>query len=213
MLCCLLNTSYVFMELHQTATTGITLKFSEGTIAINPPKKGRAPTPDVILYTYPVPADGWYEDVTAAEEQTVFTGPGEYEKNKLYIRGIGTKTALQGKELQTTSWFVDADGIRTLVLGDVNDRNETQKAVSELGDIDTLISFFQSGSKEKRLDAIAVTAIGAALQAKRIIPLGDDQAVKKRVAKELGTTEEVAGKYVLKKKDLLENVTKAVLFV
>ena len=48
------------MEIHQTATTGIALKFVEGTVAINPPeKKSKGQSPILLLSTYPVPVGDW----------------------------------------------------------------------------------------------------------------------------------------------------------
>lgn len=202
----------VYMEIYQTAATSIALKFSDNSIAVNPPKKiGKASLSTVILRTYPVSLDGW-ESIEAGEEQQMFYGPGEYEKNKVHIRGVGTETVLWEKKMQTTSWCVDAEGIRVLVMGDVHDQKDILRAISDLGDIDVLIPFCMK-TKDKRLDAVAIAGVAATTQAQRIIPIGDDDTLKNKIGKELGDdTEDSVGKYVLKKKDLLEGRAKVVLF-
>ena len=206
---------FVFMELYQTAITGVTLKFPEGVVAVNlPEKKGNTPIPDVVLCTYPVFVDGWSESAAqSADEQRVFFGPGEYEKSGLHLYGVGTETAVGGRTVQTTSWLVDDGNMRCLILGDVADRGGVQNAISFFGDVDVLVCFCLSGSEEKRLDAAGVAALGVALQVRRVVLVGDNEAMKKRVVKEFGDSEESVGKYVLKKKDLQEDVAKTVLFV
>ena len=200
------------MEIHQTAAAGTVLKFSDAVIAINASAKKKAISAfAVLLCTYPIPVPGWLDSIEAGEGQQVFCGPGEYEKDGLYIRGIGTETLLQGKEMQTTSWYVDADGVRILILGDVDNQKVLLQAITDLGAIDVLLSFCVKG-KDTRLNAVAIAAIGAATEAQRILLVGDDAALKGRVVKELGDVEEVVGKYALKKKDLLDGKSKVVLF-
>lgn len=203
------------MEIHQTAIAGVALKFSENVIVVNSSgKNGRVLRSTTVLCTYPAPVKGWLKDrdTEADAEQLICCGPGEYERNGLYIRGVGTETILQKKKIQTTTWCVDAEGVRVLVMGDVDDQKVLLQAVSDFGDVDVLISFCVK-TGDARLDAVAVASIGAATQAQRIVPVGDDEALKSKIAKELGDTEESVGKYVLKKKDLLEGNLKVILFV
>lgn len=200
------------MEIHQTATTGVALKFSEGVVAVNPPEKSRGPTPNVILSTYPVPVGDWTHAVqTDNEEQCLFQNAGEYEKENIYIRGFGTETVVQDMPVQTTTWCIDAEGIRVLVLGDVVGQKEATQAMSDVGDIDVLVAFSLT-TKDKRIDAVGIAGIAAATQAQRIVPVGNNETLKKRLAKEMGDSEEVSGKYTLKKKELLEGKAKVILF-
>ena len=206
------------MELYQTAITGgVGLKFSEDSVvAINAPfdRKGGMLSPGVMLCTYPVVVDGWCEFDKVAGETVVLTGPGEYEKSGMYIQGVGSAVVLQGKEMQTTSWFVDADGVRVLVLGDVHDKSIVQKSISEFGNVDVLIPFCRANSDGGQLNAVEIVAVAAELQVQRIVPIGDAMVLKKKIAKELGDSEElIGGKYVLKKRELLEGTAKVVLFV
>ena len=76
----------------------------------------------------------------------------------------------------------------------------------------SFVCFCLSG-ESKRPDAAAIASIGAALQARRIVLLGDDKKKKEKIVKEFGDSEQVSGRYVLKEKDLQESVTKVVLFV
>ena len=203
---------YLSMEIHQTATTGVALKFSEGVVAINPPEKSRGQPPTTILSTYPVPVGDWTHVLQAdSREQCLFQNAGEYEKENIYIKGFGTETTVQGMRVQTTTWCIDAEGIRVLVLGDVAGQKEVTQAVSEVGDIDMLVAFSPT-TKEKRIDAVGIAGIAVSTQAQRIVPIGNDDALKKKLAKEMGNSEEATGKYTLKKKDLLEGNAKVILF-
>ena len=201
------------MEIHQTSATGVALKFSEAVITVNSSGKGRGTLRSTaVLCTYPVPVEGWLKDTDLNGDQHVFYGSGEYEKDSLYIRSVDTETVLRKKKRRTTTWCVDAEGIRILVLGDVNDQKDLLRAIADFGDVDVLISFCLK-TEDARLNAAAVAGISASIQAQRIVPIGDDEVFKGRVAKELGNTEEVTGKYVLRKKDLLEGALKVILFV
>lgn len=201
------------MEIHQTAPTGVALKFSEGIVAVNPPDNKKGPMPAIILSTYPVPVGGWMSAfATEGEEQVHFHTAGEYEKNNIYIRGFGTETTVQGMRVQTTSWCIDAEGMRIVILGDIAERKEAMQVVSEVNDIDVLIAFCGT-TKDKRLDATGIAGIAAEAQAQRIVPIGDNDTLKKKLAKEFGATEEITGKYVLKKKTLLEGKASVILFI
>lgn len=203
---------YLSMEIHQTATTSVALKFSEGVVAINPPEKSRGTPPDIMLSTYPVPVGDWAHGVkTDIGEQCLFQNAGEYEKENIYIRGFGCETVVQGMCVQTTTWCIDAEGIRVLVLGDVAGQKEITQTISDVGDIDVLIAFAPA-TKDKRIDAVGIAGIAATTQAQRIVPIGNNTALKKRLAKEMGDSDEMSGKYTLKKKELLEGKAKVILF-
>ena len=202
----------ISMEIYQTADTGIALKFSEGVVAVNPPEKSKGPTPSIVLSTYPVPVGGWMNTFETNDEQHLFQSAGEYEKENIYIRGLNAETVLQGIPVQTTTWCVEAEGIRVVVLGDIADQKDATHIASEVGDIDVLIAFCVT-TKDKRIDAAGITGVAATTQAQRIVPIGDNETLKKKIGKEMGDTDETSGKYVLKKKELLEGKTKVVLFV
>ena len=203
---------YLSMEIHQTATTGVALKFSEGVVAINPPEKSKGMLPNVVLSTHPVPVGDWTHQTEADNrEQCLFQNAGEYEKENIYIKGFGTETTVQSVSVQTTTWCIDAEGIRVLVLGDVVGQKEAVHAVSDVSDIDVLITF-SLVTKDKRIDAVGIMGLAATLQAQRIIPIGNNETLKKKLAKEMGDSENITGKYTLKKKELLEGKTKIILF-
>ena len=143
MLCCPTYRCFVSMELYQTAITGIILKFSEGSVALNSTQKsGSAVSPEVVLRTYPGDVDGWFEEGAGVKnDQRVFSGPGEYERSGLCVRGVGTETVFGSRSLQTTSWFIDSEGVRCFVLGDVSDKSSAQKVISDEGDVDVFCLF------------------------------------------------------------------------
>ena len=102
------------------------------------------------------------------------------------------------------------DGVRALVLGDIEKRDDAIKTLAEVESVDVLIPFCTE-TKEKRMSATDVVGIAATLEAKRIVPIGDNETMKKTLAKEAGDAEEVSGKYAIKKKDLAEDRVKVVL--
>ena len=199
------------MEIHQTAATSVALKFTEGVVAVNPTQKNKGPVPTILLATYPVPVGGWMDVYETSEEQCLFQNAGEYEKENIYIQGFGVETTLQEMRVQTTTWCIDAEGIRVLVLGDVAGQKDITQAITNIADIDVLIPFCVT-TKDKRLDATSIAAIAATTQAQRIVPIGDNEPLKKKIAKEMGDSENTDGKCVLKKKELLEGKAKVILY-
>lgn len=199
------------MEIHAIAENGIALKFTRGIVAINPPEKGgKTLTPAVILNTYAVPVPGWSVLFKEKEGQKVFLGGGEYEKDGIYIHGFSSETTSGKKTLQTTTWHVQNDDIRILILGDIAEKKDLQQVLTEVSDIDILVIFCPE-TKEKRLSPDAVVSMTASLQTRRMILIGANKDLKKKIRKEVGNSEEATGKYTIKKKDLLETTTKVIL--
>ena len=200
------------MEIHKTADTGVTLKFSGGTVAVNPPEKGKKSLhANVILTTYPVPIPGWSAAYDADEGQKLFTAAGEYEKDGLLIQGYGTETEIQGKPIQTTTWRVSGEGITVLIPGAFGDKKDAQHIITDNTDTDVIIMLCPD-TEEKRPSAAEMAGIAASLQAGRVVLIGADTARKKEIAKNIGTTEEVTDRCVLKRKDVADPPRRAILF-
>ena len=199
------------MEIHQTGATGVTVRCAEGVVGINPIEKiKKALVPNVILHTYAVPVAGWSETFEAEEGQKVFLGAGEYEKNTLHIQGFSAETETLGQTVQTTTWYLEGDGVKVLVLGDNKNKEDLKNTVADVGVADILVPLCPE-TKEKRISAADIVSIAAALEAKRIIPIGDNESMKKKIAKEAGDMEEVTGKYTIKKRDLGEDRVKVII--
>ena len=193
----------------QVAAHGVVLKFSGAVVAVNPPVgMKKALTPSIILNTYPVPVSGRTAVYTAGEGQRVFSGSGEYEKDGVAVRGFCSAAVHGKKELRTTSWYVRGDDLPVLVLGDVSGKKDLQELFSEIPDVAVLVVPCFGGDT---LSAAAVADIAVSLRAKRVVLVGSDDAAKKKIAKEVGSIEEVKGKYVLKKKGLLDAAVRTVL--
>ena len=200
------------MDIHKTAETGVTLKFSSGAVAVNPPVDGKKSSrADVFLTTYPVPIPGWSAAYDEIPERKVFTGAGEYEKNGVLIHGYGTETVMRGKGIRTTSWRVTGDGITVLVLGDISDKKDADHIIAENTDTDVLV-ILCADTEEKRPSAADMAGIAVSLQAGAVVLIGGDAARKKDIAKNIGTTEEVTDRFVLKRKDVSDTNIRAILF-
>ena len=200
------------MDIYHTPPNSLSLKFSEGIVAVNPGDKERKVlTPTVIVHTYPVPVPGWPSIYTPNGEQRVFTGAGEYEKSGLLIQGYSTETKEDGKPIQTTSWCISGENLRVVILGTLAERSDAKHLLASIGYADILIPLCVT-TKEKRLDNEAVAGIAASLHAQRIIPVGNDESLKNGIAKEMGTAEEISEKYSCKKKDFSDLQTKVILF-
>ena len=201
------------MDIQQTADTGVTLKFSAGAVAVNPPETGRrAQSASVILTTYPVPIAGWGGSYTPADGQKIFTSPGEYEKDTLIIQGYGAGTVLHDRPIQTTSWRISGDDITVLVLGDMDEETDARRIITENAGTDVLVILCPE-SGEKRLSAGELAGIAASLQAKRTALIGGDTKLKKEIADNIGASDEVTDRCVLKRKDVTDSLMRAILFV
>lgn len=194
--------------------TSAVLRFSDAVVTVNmPATAGRKKIGDslcVALFTYPSAVDGWSDPFALDTDACVFYGAGEYERGGVCVRGVGMESALQETPMQTTSWLIDADGIRVFVMGDVRGEQSAVQSVSAVGDVDVFVVFCVAGEKG-RLSATLIASAVAAMQAQRVIPLGDDVVLRKKIAKEIGSVEDVVGKHVLKRKNLLDGVPKAIL--
>ncbi len=200
------------MEIHKSGETGITLKFSTGTVAVNPPAKKKLPLSAVILNTYSVPVAGWSGVFTAEDGQKVFTGAGEYEKDALILQGVSSGTVTVDNDLQTTSWLVVGDDIRIAVLGDVDGREDTNQIAAQFIAADVLVCFCNT-TGEKRLAAVDIAGAVSALGVRRIVLIGDNRKLQKDIGGEIGNAEEVVGKCTIKKKDIADETVSVITVV
>jgi len=197
------------MEIHKISENSIGLKFSEGVVVVNPQGKGKKSlNPSVMLTTYSTPIAGCSFETKLEEGQKIFTGAGEYEKDNLIIQGYSFGIEVNGSNVLTNSWNVKGEGINVSILGDVSEKKEIQSFIADTAVSDVLIVFSNEKSK---LDASKLTSIAASLQVRYIVPIGKGGKLIENIAKEVGNSEEVTGKFVFKKKDLQEGKVKAVI--
>lgn len=198
------------MEIQQTAPFGVTIKFPEGSVAVNPPKKGKkTKAPDIALNTWAVPIEGWSEVFEPEEGQKMFLGPGEYEKGGIYAQGFncGAKT---DDGARATAWRVESSDARALVLVDADEKDALLRFIAETGSSEVVIPFCDRAGKN-RMSSADIMSVAATAQARIIMPIGDDEEAKSRVAKEAGDSEEAAGKWIMRKKDIAGEGARVVL--
>ncbi|MDE0243447.1 MAG: hypothetical protein OYG31_01905 [Candidatus Kaiserbacteria bacterium] len=189
------------MDMHVTSPTGLFLRFPEGGVGINPGDDKRADTASLLLNTFPVPVSGWSGVfVSNKEGQQVFSGAGEFECNGLQVHGYGSETTVDSAPVQTTSWLINGDGMRVLVLGAISDGSSAQQALAGVDAVDVLVVFCPASGGH--LKAGDITDLVAAKQAVKVVLTGDDSDLLKNMGKELGDPIHVAGKHSIKKKDI-----------
>lgn len=201
------------MEIYYQSPHSVALKSSALTVAINRPKQAKKTVyPSVILQTFPLfDAPWWGEDEALDEEQTVFTGAGEYEKMGVHIRAISSETVYQGNIAQATSYVVNMDGIACCVLAPLTTSKKVKELVSAVGEAEAVIVFCCE-NKEIKMQATDVGNALASLGARVLVLVGEDEQLKKKIVREVGgESESATNKYTLKKKDLVGGSVKVIL--
>ena len=197
------------MEIHKTTNTGIALKFTKSIVSVNPSQKQKKSlTPTTILNAFSVPIPNWTDVFNGGEEQKIFTGADEYEREGIFIRGFSVDVEIQKQNIYSTLWSVSGDDLKFLILGVIQDKNKIKNALAEIANTDVLIV---PCVKEFTLKPVDIGSIVAQLQVKRVILIGDDDEMKKSIGKEIGKIENFTDKISLKKKDLSEQEIKTII--
>lgn len=123
----------------------------------------------------------------------VASGPGEYEVRDIFIKGFLSKAE---KEKINTIYTAQFDGINLCFLGGLSGELP-EEALESLNDVDIL---FVPVSGE--LPADKAYKIAVSLEPKLIIPLGEDDDVKKFIKEAGSSNPEKLDKLTLKRKDL-----------
>ncbi len=183
------------------------LAFGDTTIAVNPVSKDSKQKAvrfgaDICLISINDPDWNGREQVSFGDKEAfVISGPGEYEKNNIFIKGFPSVSHYGGDRINTIYTFT-FDSLNLCILGATDVAELSAEAKESLEEIDILfVPIGGSGT----LDAHAAYALAVKLEPKIIIPLGYDDARDslKTFLKE-GGSEGIKGvdKLTLKKKDL-----------
>ncbi|HYC34551.1 MAG TPA: MBL fold metallo-hydrolase [Candidatus Paceibacterota bacterium] len=182
----------------------IKLQTGDTTIAVNPVSKDSELEnakfgADVALVSINHPDWSGASDMSFGEKVPfVISGPGEYEVKNTFIKGFLSSSHYDDGEYINTIYSVTMDGIHVCFLGAHGEDKVSDEAVEAMTDIDIL---FVPVSKDT-LSASGAYKIAVNLEAKIIIPLGDEAMIKAFV-KEAGSQKpETVDKLTLKKKDL-----------
>jgi len=206
------------------------IESKEGSILIDPFSKDIGLKPprikdDLVLITH-----NHYDhnNIEGADTQTtmVIDGPGEYEKQGIYVRGIlSYHDKVEGKERGlNTIYIIKAEDMVICHMGDFGQAEFEKNQLDDIGDVDILM--LPVGGKYTVDYKEAVEVVGK-IEPKIVIPMhykikdlkseidGPDKFIK-----ELGLTPEKvdsstslgAGKYKIAKKNLPAEEMKLILF-
>lgn len=134
----------------------------------------------------------------------IIEGPGEYEINSVFVRGI---EAFNKKQETTTIYLIEAEGLVLCHLGGFGQKELTSEQEEKLGEIDVLMVPIGGGDSLSAKEASAVVSL---LEPRVVIPMDYSFAEKqlKTLNEFLTTTgtksEEVREELNLKKSDLNE---------
>jgi len=181
------------------------------TIALNPiSKESKFKLPsfgsDLVLITANHPDFNGADTATRqGKEPFVIKGPGEYEVRGVFVRGFESKTVYGGTEKFNTVYSFELDGIRIGFLGAISDKDLSQKAKEEMGDID--IIFVPIGGDEV-LGGEDSYKIANKREPKIIIPIhfgsvGQKDALDKFLKEADAVGTKPVDKLTIKKKDLI----------
>ena len=185
------------------------VQFGDITLAFNPISKDSSLKPsrfgaDIVLSTtYHVDFNG-IDQVTHGEKKPfVISGPGEYEVNSVFIKGLPSESKYGGKDLINTIYTVSLENMNICFLGAINNSELKTETIEALDEIDIL--FVPIGG-EGVLDPVKAYKLAISLEAKIIIPMhygdiGSKDALK-TFLKEAGENPKAETKLTLKKKDL-----------
>jgi threonine dehydrogenase-like Zn-dependent dehydrogenase len=128
-------------------------------------------------------------------------GPGDYEAQGIFIKGVMTETELDGKKYITTIYSLSIDGISLCFLGPLSN---AMLSAETLGEIDPPDIVFVPIGGSGTIGAADAYKLALSLDAKVIIPMEFDEKLLKAFLKE-GGQETVAPieKLTIKAKELI----------
>lgn len=182
-------------------------------LAINPPAKGsmaKIPRFGAAI----VLVSNHHSDYYSTEQNSygdqvplVIDGPGDYESKEILIKGIPTRTMLEGKEYINTVYSILLEGVTICILGPLG---EMLKA-SDKGQIESPEILFVS-LREGGLTPAELYKLAVSFEANIIIPVDYTQKNLDIFLKEAGNTKpETVDKLTLKKKDIFGKQTEVIL--
>lgn len=184
------------------------MQFGDTTIAVNPVSKESKQYSaarfgaDTCLITTNHPDMNGKEQVSFGERAAfIISGPGEYERGGIFVRGLESKSKYGGQDRVNTIYMLGVDNINLCFLGALGSKDLPSETMEALEEIDIL---FVPVGPEGVLSAKEGYALAVSLEPKIIIPVsfGDEKALA-AFLKEAGKKDAVAvDKLTLKRKDL-----------
>lgn len=133
------------------------------------------------------------------KEAFVVRGPGEYEIQGVFIKGLPSSSEYAGEKKINTIYTVNLEGMNICFLGALGNTNLPKETKEALDDIDIL---FVPISGEGVLNASEAYKFAVSLEPSIIIPMNYNESSLKAFIKESGGGAESTDKLTLKKKDL-----------
>jgi len=160
---------------------------------------------DIALVSMNNPDFNGVDNLTYKDKKPfIVSGPGEYEKNTVFIKGFLTKVIYKEKSYINTIYLVKFDNIKICHLGVLNNINQlTNDIKEEINEIDILFAPIGGGDM---LNQDEMNRISVSLGARVIIPIYYNTSSKKDIdtlIKEIGNGVSVVEKLTIKKSDFL----------
>ena len=159
----------------------------------------------IALVTMNDPDFNGVENLTYADKEPfVISGPGEYEKLGIFVKGFETTLEYNKTRRVNTIFTLEFDGINICFLGALGSASAiTNEIKAEIGDIDVLFVPIGGGDV---LEPAEAHRVALSLEAKVIIPMHyDNSPIKDALSvflKEGGNNVKPVDKLTLKKKDM-----------
>lgn len=199
----------------------IRIEAKEGSVLVDPfdPKeiglRGPAIKDDLVLVSAFAPGKAVLERIN--DEAFVVSGPGEYERKGIAVRGIQSwADSQQGRELGlSTIYCIVAEELSVCHLGATGQDKLTDEQLEAIGDPDVLII---PVGRQSALDAKAAAEIATQIEPKIIIPVqfaisgaAYDADKLEKFVKEIGLPVEKMDKLRITKKILPVDQTRLVV--
>lgn len=158
---------------------------------------------DLALISNYSPRYSGIDQVTSANKDTfVIDGPGEYEKNSMFIRGVLTSGP---NDTINTAYTLNLDGIQVCHLGNIVAGGLSADAKELIGPVDVI---FVPIAEEGGLTPKEAIKMALSFEPSLIVPVGYNEAAGeeavKNFLKEAGSDKaEITEKLTIKKKDLV----------
>jgi L-ascorbate metabolism protein UlaG (beta-lactamase superfamily) len=182
----------------------------DSTLAFNPiSKESKLSGPkfgaDVVLITTADKDFNGVGQVTRGDQEPfVVHGPGEYEVERIFIKGFPSVSQYGGKERPNTIYIVTLEGMNLCFLGALSDSKVDPKIFEDVDGIDIL--FVPIGGNGVLTPAEA-HSMGVKLEAKVVIPIhyegiGEKDSLKAFLKEGGAEKEKPIDKLTIKKKDV-----------
>jgi len=190
--------------------------FERAVVGLNPPRS-RA---DIVMVTHEHPD---HNNIGSYEGAFFIKGPGEYEIKNIFIQGVSAWHD-DKKDFPVTMYRIETEGITLCHLGDLGQKELTEKQLEQINGVDILFvpigsSYILNKQKLAVLDAETAQRVVNQIEPSLVIPIHYkvggvtlDLDGPEKFLKAMGVTKpQELDKLVIKSKDLNPKETKILL--